>query len=92
MSSRIAMSDLSAPVRAVVEAIACHYRIVPVAIDLNQNVGYVALLHNRFIHDPFGPYEAVMPFYIDRVDQRAIIETYARPIEPVSLPPTSCAA
>lgn len=88
MPSRIALSDLSEPVRQCVQAIAMHYKVVPVAIDINPG-DYnpsVAIVHLRRVYDPFEPWvDHPMPFYIDRFEQYQILEVFHRPIESVTL-------
>lgn len=81
MSQRISMTALSAEVRTLVENTALCYKIVAVAIDVNLNEasgGYVALVHNRPVHDPFERYTLDMPFEITRSQQCAILECLRR--------------
>lgn len=73
MPTRIALSALSTEVRAAVEQIASLYKIVAVAVDFNTNADYVALVHNRAVHDPFERITLDMPFEISRADQNAVL-------------------
>lgn len=78
MPTRIPLCDLPEHVQRVVYRIGEWFKIVPVAIDLNCNAGYVALVHVRRVHDPYDPcLEIAMPFEVTLSNKREILTAYA---------------
>lgn len=80
MPTRVPFTDLTPAVRYIVDELSARYKVAVVAIDVNPNLvngGYVALVHHRVVHDPFGcDARDDMPFTIDLADQKRVLAAY----------------